>query len=300
MQGGDNEGKEATPHSGSECVEEPPWPNSTREHVIKTQENEIDMKEEGVTGGCVERSGNGKLRRREGIKRSLQDITPVSYEEYEESWDLEVNLSARRETETGGRAGTGTAARVTPSLGSKHPGRYSDAAAEESSAQIVGNSNHTSGTVNQLYSKPRRVQSSWSKRIFRTMITLILLLTSVWKVEGNTVEDWRESAFKIHSFDCSTPTMINKLHLPEVCFIPEKKLAEELAAMQPAWILGEEYIHELSGVVCSATISRFRGYCGAYSHWKFMDVPEIEADEPVTLEQCMSAKKGFFKTPDGK
>ena len=109
------------------------------------------------------------------------------------------------ETETGGRASTGTAARETPSLGSKHPGRYS-----------------------------------------------------------------------------------------------EKKLAEELAATQPAWILGEEYIHELSGVVCSATISRFRGYCGAYSHWKFMDVPEIEADEPVTLEQCMSAKKGFFKTPDGK
>ena len=132
------------------------------------------------------------------------------------------------------------------------------------------------------------------------MITLMLLLTSVWKVDGSTVEDWRESVFKIHSFDCSTPTMINKLHLPEVCFIPEKKLAEELAAGQPAWILGEEYVHELSGVVCSAKISRFRGYCGAYSHWKFMDVLEIEADEPVTLEQCMAAKKGFFRTPDGK
>ena len=94
--------------------------------------------------------------------------------------------------------------------------------------------------------------------------------------------------------------MINKLHLPEVCFIPEKKLAEELNAAQPAWILREEYVHELSGVVCSATISRFRGYCAAYSHWKFMDVPEIEANEPVTLEQCMLAKKGFYNTPDGK
>ena len=63
--------------------------------MIETQENEIDMQEEGVTvekrgqSGCVERSGNGKLRRREGIKQSLRDITPVSYEEYEESWDLE-------------------------------------------------------------------------------------------------------------------------------------------------------------------------------------------------------------------
>ena len=31
-----------------------------------------------------------------------------------------------------------------------------------------------------------------------------------------------------------------------------------------------------------------------------MDVPEIESDEPVTLEQCMSVKKEFYNTPDGK
>ena len=203
----------------------------------------------------------------------------MSYEEYEESWDLEdqskkcrravncllascecrgegepireeegdlpVNLSAGGETETGRRAGIGTEARETRSLGNRHPGRYSDTAAGESATQTAGNSNHTSSTVNQLYSKPRRVQSSWSKRIFRTMITLMLLLTSIWKVDGNTVENCRESAFKIHSVDCSTPTMTNRLHPPEACFIPEKKLAEELAAAQPAWIMGEEYIHEL-------------------------------------------------------
>ena len=89
----------------------------------------------------------------------------MSYEEYEESWDLEdqskkckraancllascecrgevepireeegdlaVILSTDGETETGRRAGTITAARATPSLGSDHPGRYSDAAAVE-------------------------------------------------------------------------------------------------------------------------------------------------------------------------
>jgi len=77
-------------------------------------------------------------------------------------------------------------------------------------------------------------------------------------------------------------------------------LPEKLAVAQPAWILGEEYVHELSGVVCSTTISRFWGYCGAYSHWKFMDVPEIESKVPVTLEQCMSVKKGFYNSPDGK
>jgi len=31
-----------------------------------------------------------------------------------------------------------------------------------------------------------------------------------------------------------------------------------------------------------------------------MDVPEVEREEPVSLEQCMEAKKGFFHYPDGK
>ena len=31
-----------------------------------------------------------------------------------------------------------------------------------------------------------------------------------------------------------------------------------------------------------------------------MDVPEIESDKPVTLEQCTTAKKGFYNSPDGK
>ena len=46
------------------------------------------------------------------------------------------------------------------------------------------------------------------------MITLMLFISAIWKVEGNS--DWRESAFKIRSIDCNTPVMINKLHLPEV------------------------------------------------------------------------------------
>ena len=74
------------------------------------------------------------------------------------------------------------------------------------------------------------------------MITLMLFITSICTVEGNS--DWRESAFKIHAFDCNAPTMINKLHLPDVYFILEKKLPEKLAAAKPAWILGEIEVDE--------------------------------------------------------
>ena len=95
--------------------------------------------------------------------------------------------------------------------------------------------------------------------MLRTMITLMLLIMSICTVEGNS--DWRESALNIRAFDCNPPTMINKLHLPDVCFIPEKKWPEKLAAARPAWIL------------------------------------EIEAEEPVTLEQLLDdrAKTCPFK-----
>jgi len=69
------------------------------------------------------------------------------------------------------------------------------------------------------------------------MLTLILLLTSAMKVEGNM--DWRESLFSTQAFDCTTPTMINKMHLPEDCFSP-KKMPKNLAVSWGAWILGED------------------------------------------------------------
>jgi len=319
MQGGDNGEAEDQHNNQSEGIDEPPPPALARENVIKVPENEVDMREEKINGEkrgpseCGERPGNGKLRRREGIKRNLRDIKPVSYEEYEDSWDLEdqskkckraancllascecrdgsepigeeegelpvhelsggvaegsrragtrnaerepisdeeadlpVHLTPGAGADMDRRAGTRAEAGALASLGNDNTGRYSDAAAVSNTARNAGNLNHTTDTVSQLYSKPRRFRSSWSQRMLRTMITLMLLITSICTVEGKS--DWRESAFNIRSFDCNTPTMINELHLPYVCSIPEKKCPEKLAAAKPAWTL------------------------------------EIEAEEPVTLE----------------
>ena len=66
------------------------------------------------------------------------------------------------------------------------------------------------------------------------MITMMLLITWIWRVEGSS--DWQESAFKIQSFDCNTLEMINKLHLPEVCFIPEevgREVSRSAASLDP-------------------------------------------------------------------
>ena len=110
---------------------------------------------------------------------------------------------------------------LLPCPSSSNTGLYSNTAAGLSTAATTASSNHTPNTVSQLYSKPRRIQSSCSKRVLRTMITLMLLLASILKVEGNS--DWRESVFQIQSFHCTTPAMINKLHLPDECFIPKEK-----------------------------------------------------------------------------
>ena len=79
MQGEDEEGAELQHSNRVEYIDEPTLPTLTHE-------NEIDMQEgnTGVKRGqpeCVE----NPLRRREGIKRSLRDIAPVSYEEYDTS-----------------------------------------------------------------------------------------------------------------------------------------------------------------------------------------------------------------------
>ena len=95
------------------------------------------------------------------------------------------------EAEMSRRAGTGTVARAIPNPGRDHPGQYNDAAAVGNTAETAESLNHTTDIARQLYSKPRRIHSSLSQRILRTMITLMLFISAIWKVEGNS--DWRES-----------------------------------------------------------------------------------------------------------
>ena len=146
--------------------------------------------------------GNCKLRRREGIKQSLLDITPVSYEKYDDSWDLEdqskkceraancllASCKCRGESEPiseekgdllvhsplgtvsemDRRAGTRNAVgaihtQAILGMGSDSTGRYSDTAAVLNTAQTTASLNHTTDTVSQFHSKARSIQSSRSR-----------------------------------------------------------------------------------------------------------------------------------------
>ena len=49
----------------------------------------------------------------------------------------------------------------------------------------------------------------------------------------------------------------------------------------------------------SASVSEFRGDCGAYSHWKFQQTPIIKKSVPVTPEICNKAwREGIVTLPD--
>ena len=179
MQGGDKGEAEPQHNNRLEDIDELTLPTLARE-------NEIDMQEvvTGIKRGQSE--CNSKLRRREGIKRVLRDITPVSYEECDASWDLEdqskkcnravncllasfeckgksepirdergdlpVHLPPDMVAELGRQAGTRDAARaihpaLIPGPSSSNTGWYSNIAVVLSATATTASSNHTTDTV---------------------------------------------------------------------------------------------------------------------------------------------------------
>ena len=119
---------------------------------------------------------------------------------------------------------------------------------------------------------------------------LFVLLFLFGCTGGMEVKTWKETSLEVAGFDCSVPSNLQSYNIHERCFYPALKPEEKtILPSQPGFVLTSEDVHEMTGAVCSATISRFRGYCGAYSHWKFMDVPEVEISREVSMEECQKA-----------
>ena len=90
-----------------------------------------------------------------------------------------VNVLLDEAAEQGRQAGTrlmdvAVQPVLIPKFSSNDTGQYSITAAGLRGDTTVASSNHSQDMVSQLHNKPRRIQSSWSKRIFKTMLTLVL------------------------------------------------------------------------------------------------------------------------------
>ena len=132
-------------------------------------------------------------------------------------------------------------------------------------------------------------------------IVLILISTCLWgTTKPNPVmtdKDPRPSKYTAQLFDCGVPGKIHLFQIPETCDGASKK--GEMATLQETYILSPRKLMKASGVSCRPSISKFWGYCGAYSHWKFQQTPVIEKSVPLTPEICNKAwREGVLTLPD--
>ena len=92
--------------------------------------------------------------------------------------------------------------------------------------------------------------------MWSTVFFLLMLVSSVLSEEVN--RNWKETVHHLDTFDCSIPMSLKKYSLPPNCIFPETKVQEvSVPETVPGYIIGEEYVHVISGVVCAATKSCF-------------------------------------------
>ena len=72
-----------------------------------------------------------------------------------------------------------------------------------------------------------------------------------------------------------------------------------MAALRETYVLSPRKLKKASGVNFLTSVFEFRGYCSAYSHWKFQQTPIIKKNVPVTPEICNKAwREGIVTLPD--
>ena len=82
------------------------------------------------------------------------------------------------------------------------------------------------------------------------------------------------SEYSAQLFNCGVPGKIQLLQIPETC--EERSEEGEKATLRETFVMSPRKLKKTSGVTCPATVSKFRGYCGAYSYWKFQQTPIVK------------------------
>jgi len=135
----------------------------------------------------------------------------------------------------------------------------------------------------------RRVQQRGNYK-FSIMQLLLYLLLIFTNVNGISDKEYKESPHFLSAYDCGAPSAMRRLVLPARCMMPALvKGMSTGSLLLSGSIVQEERVRTTPGAVCSTSKSQFRGYCGAYSHWKFQEVPEVEIVFSVSTEECERA-----------
>ena len=123
------------------------------------------------------------------------------------------------------------------------------------------------------------------------------ILSMVSSVPLILSKEQRPSKYKAQLFDCGVPGKIQVLQIPETC--SEDSNEGGTGPLRRKFVLSPRKLKKTSRVSCHTSVTEFRGYCGAYSHWKLQQTPVIEKSVPVTSEVCNQAwRKRIVTLPD--
>ena len=89
-------------------------------------------------------------------------------------------------------------------------------------------------------------------------------------------------AYNIKYFDCSKPSAIYKYETSHLC--KESEAKEEPKSHMS--VLQRLKNKSLSGHSCQVVRSSWTYYCGAYSHSKIAEIPQIEVTEGLSPNTC--------------
>lgn len=96
--------------------------------------------------------------------------------------------------------------------------------------------------------------------------------------------------------DCQRPKKIIKYDLFSMCE-NEKKLDQQV---EEYMIVQKKQHDTLKGHSCSITKSSFVMYCGAFSHFKLAQPPDIEISQRITVRECATIiNTGKYRTIEG-
>ena len=118
------------------------------------------------------------------------------------------------------------------------------------------------------------------------MTTLLLLLLVVKGI-----------CYSIDYYDCNNVDKIHRYQIDDLCNDkdPIDTTSTDYSIVQ---LVTNK---ELQGYSCQVIRSMWTFYCGAYSHYKLMTVPDIEVTQHLSKMECQQLiSTKIFKTPDGK
>ena len=105
------------------------------------------------------------------------------------------------------------------------------------------------------------------------------------------------NAYTIDYWDCNSIEKTHRYEIENICSNDDLGVSK----LTDYSILQIVEKKDSKGFSCQITRSTFLFFCGAFSHFKIMDVPDIQITEPINSMECRNlVNRKTYTTPDGK